>query len=168
MGGVLSELIQCVFFANDTAVVCEFPVMLYANEEGVKMPVILITGASSGFGRLTALAFARQGDTVYAAMRDLTKAYPLQDEAAANNLQVNLLELDVTDTGVINPGQSLSRPSSAFRQIVRPVATTASRQEGSIGQNASSISRLIFRCRYRDTSPACLLYRSQVSALKAF
>lgn len=66
------------------------------------MPVILITGASSGFGRLTALAFARQGDTVYAAMRDLEKGYALQDEASANNLRVNLLELDVTDMGIIH------------------------------------------------------------------
>ena len=66
------------------------------------MSVILITGASSGFGMLTALAFARQGDTVYAAIRDLNKGYPLQDEASATNLQVNLVELDVTDIGTIH------------------------------------------------------------------
>lgn len=65
------------------------------------MPVILITGASSGFGMLTALAFARQGDTVYAAMRDLKKGYSLQDEATARNLRVNLLEIDVTDIETI-------------------------------------------------------------------
>ena len=33
--------------------------------------VILITGASSGFGRLTAEALARDGHTVYASMRDI-------------------------------------------------------------------------------------------------
>ena len=37
------------------------------------MAVVLITGASSGFGLEGALAFARNGDTVYATMRDLAK-----------------------------------------------------------------------------------------------
>ncbi len=66
------------------------------------MSVILITGASSGFGRLTALAFARQGDAVYATMRDPEQGHGLQDAASANNLRMNLLKLDVTDTQTIH------------------------------------------------------------------
>ncbi len=66
------------------------------------MSVILITGASSGFGKLTALAFARQGDTVYATMRDPKKGYRLQDAASAENLHINPLALDVTDTASIH------------------------------------------------------------------
>ena len=33
--------------------------------------IILITGASSGFGRLTAEALAKAGNTVHASMRDI-------------------------------------------------------------------------------------------------
>ena len=62
------------------------------------MPVILITGASSGFGMLTALAFARKGDAVYATMRDPEQGSGLQDAASAEGLRLNLLRLDVTDT----------------------------------------------------------------------
>jgi len=38
------------------------------------MSTILLTGCSSGFGMQGALAFARNGDTVYATMRDLDKS----------------------------------------------------------------------------------------------
>ena len=66
------------------------------------MSVILITGASSGFGELTALEFARRGNTVFATMRDPEQGYKLQDKASANNLRVNLLELDVNNIEIIN------------------------------------------------------------------
>jgi NADP-dependent 3-hydroxy acid dehydrogenase YdfG len=36
------------------------------------MKIIVITGASSGFGALTARALAKAGHTVYASMRDTT------------------------------------------------------------------------------------------------
>ena len=38
------------------------------------MSVVVITGSSSGFGLEAALAFARNGDTVIATMRDTGKA----------------------------------------------------------------------------------------------
>jgi NAD(P)-dependent dehydrogenase (short-subunit alcohol dehydrogenase family) len=61
------------------------------------VPVILITGCSSGFGMLAALAFARRGDTVFATMRSLEKARPLREAAAAENLPLEIVRLDVTE-----------------------------------------------------------------------
>ena len=66
------------------------------------MAVVLITGCSSGFGKLAALAFARRGDTVFATMRNVEKAGPLRDEAAAEGLNIQLLQLDVTDRASVD------------------------------------------------------------------
>jgi NAD(P)-dependent dehydrogenase (short-subunit alcohol dehydrogenase family) len=62
--------------------------------------VIVITGASSGFGALTARALAKAGHTVYASMRDTTGRNALQVEAAKqfsrdNNVDLRTVELDV-------------------------------------------------------------------------
>ncbi|MBT7950605.1 MAG: SDR family oxidoreductase [Gammaproteobacteria bacterium] len=65
------------------------------------MSVVLITGAGSGFGKVTALAFARQGDTVYASMRNPDDNCSLARTAADENLSIKLLKLDVTDKSSI-------------------------------------------------------------------
>ena len=62
--------------------------------------VIVITGASSGFGALTARALAKAGHIVYASMRDTTGRNASQVEAAAkfakeNNVDLRTIELDV-------------------------------------------------------------------------
>lgn len=60
------------------------------------MAVVLITGCSSGIGLATALQFARQGDTVFASMRDLAKAGAIE-RARADGLTIEAVQLDVTD-----------------------------------------------------------------------
>jgi len=60
------------------------------------MATILITGCSSGFGLASALAFARNGDEVYASMRDTSKAGPLQRAADQEGLKIHIKALDVT------------------------------------------------------------------------
>jgi len=61
------------------------------------MAVVLITGCSTGIGLEAALAFARRGDTTYASMRNVAKATTLQDRARAEGLDVEVVQLDVTD-----------------------------------------------------------------------
>lgn len=61
------------------------------------MASVLVTGCSSGFGKLTALLFARHGHTVFATMRDTAKAGPMAAMAAEEGLDVRVLALDVTD-----------------------------------------------------------------------
>lgn len=62
------------------------------------MATILVTGCSSGFGRLTALALARLGDHVFAGVRDPESAAELHSRIAAEGLPIVVVPLVVTDT----------------------------------------------------------------------
>jgi NAD(P)-dependent dehydrogenase (short-subunit alcohol dehydrogenase family) len=62
---------------------------------------VLITGASSGFGRLMAISLVEKGYKVWASMRNLegenkTKATELRDEIQNQSGTLEVLELDVT------------------------------------------------------------------------
>lgn len=67
---------------------------------------VLITGCSSGFGRLTAELLARQGARVFATMRNLPR--PEADElvalAKADKLDLHVIGIDVTDLKQVNAG----------------------------------------------------------------
>ncbi|WP_299192512.1 SDR family oxidoreductase [uncultured Erythrobacter sp.] len=58
---------------------------------------VLITGCSTGFGRLAAEHFARHGATVFATMRNLprTEATELAELAQADGLDIHIIEIDV-------------------------------------------------------------------------
>ena len=63
--------------------------------------VILITGCSSGFGLLIAARLASHGHQVFATMRNLEKQNALINEVNKRQGKVQILPLDVTDTGSI-------------------------------------------------------------------
>ena len=74
--------------------------------EGSQNQVIVVTGASSGFGEMTAYALADAGHTVYASMRGIdghnaTKAKAAKDYARENGVHLRVVEIDVVnDTSV--------------------------------------------------------------------
>jgi len=64
--------------------------------------IVLITGSSSGFGRLFAETLARKGHTVFATMRDpggrnAKNASEIRGLAERESLAIHILEMDVTD-----------------------------------------------------------------------
>ncbi|MBS0614316.1 MAG: SDR family oxidoreductase, partial [Proteobacteria bacterium] len=67
------------------------------------MSVILITGSSSGFGAAAARHFARNGDTVYASMRDPGKGGEVIALARRESLDIRPVELDVTRSAAFVP-----------------------------------------------------------------
>lgn len=69
---------------------------------------ILITGCSSGFGRLGAEHYARLGAKVFATMRNLPRPEAVELEALAKSdaLDITVLEIDVTKDSQVQSGVS--------------------------------------------------------------
>lgn len=67
---------------------------------------ILITGASSGFGRLGAEHYARLGAKVFATMRNVPRpeADELRDLASSDSLDISVIEIDVTSDEQVEAG----------------------------------------------------------------
>jgi NAD(P)-dependent dehydrogenase (short-subunit alcohol dehydrogenase family) len=111
--------------------------------------IVVITGASSGFGALTARALADAGNTVYAGMRQTTTRNAPQVQAAADyseqhGVDLRSIELDVSsqesvdaaidrivaeqgriDVLVHNAGHMVTGPAEAFTPSSSPSSTTS-------------------------------------------
>jgi NAD(P)-dependent dehydrogenase (short-subunit alcohol dehydrogenase family) len=74
------------------------------------LEIAVVTGTSSGIGLATAVHFAKRGYRVFAGMRNLAKGDDLRAAARADDLPIELVELDVS-----------SEPSTAaaFRAVRR-------------------------------------------------
>lgn len=65
------------------------------------MKIAVVTGTSSGIGLITSLHLAKNGYKVFAGMRNLAKATALQEAAAADSLDLEVIQLDVCDKASI-------------------------------------------------------------------
>ncbi len=68
--------------------------------------VVVVTGASTGFGRLIAETLARKNYQVFATMRNVNgknvgPAQELRELAKRESLALHMVELDVTDDGSV-------------------------------------------------------------------
>ncbi len=86
--------------------------------------IILITGASTGFGNITAKLLAQQGHTVYATMRDTNgKNKPhkeaLLDWAKEQRADIRVVELDVTsDQSVENAKKQILAETNGIIDVI--------------------------------------------------
>lgn len=79
---------------------------VYTPELSFTGKSVLITGCSSGFGRLAAELLARQGARVFATMRDVPRAEgeQLRILALREQLDLHVIELDVTSDELVAKG----------------------------------------------------------------
>ena len=87
------------------------------------MSVVLITGCSSGFGRLAAEELAARGDRVYATMRDpdgknQASADALRGLAESRGLDIRVVDLDVTSDQSVEAAASIVLARSAGPDVI--------------------------------------------------
>ena len=86
--------------------------------------VVLVTGASTGFGRLTSVTLARRGYAVFASMRDVagrnrTHSADLEELGRKENLRLRVVELDVTsDSSVEHAMERVVREAGQIDTVV--------------------------------------------------
>jgi NAD(P)-dependent dehydrogenase (short-subunit alcohol dehydrogenase family) len=70
------------------------------------MSVILVTGASTGIGQATALHLASKGHQVFAGVRSPNKVDELRGKMAAENIELDIIQLDITSQDSVDQAVS--------------------------------------------------------------
>ena len=85
---------------------CAQPKSTEAGQIDLSGKSVLVTGSSSGFGRLGAEHYARLGAKVFATMRNVPRpeADELRDLASTDNLDISVIEIDVTSDEQVTAG----------------------------------------------------------------
>jgi NAD(P)-dependent dehydrogenase (short-subunit alcohol dehydrogenase family) len=104
-----------------------------------KATVVVVTGVSSGIGRMTAEKFAQQGCQVFGTVRSIAKATPLPG--------VKLVEMDVRDDASVQRGiQSIADQAGAIDVLVNNagMALVGAVEETSISEAGSIFDTNLF------------------------
>lgn len=84
----------------------------------MKQKVVLITGASSGMGKETAVYLGTHGFKVYAGTRDPSSAVDLKNEIVKNKLDIKIIKLDVSNNDSIKNAVNEIKNESEFIDIL--------------------------------------------------
>src|ERR1700721_3087394 len=102
----VSNLLNSFLYPNFASGIKVVAARYSRNRQGVirmnSEQVVLVTGSSTGFGRLFTETLARKGHTVFATMRDpggrnAKNASEIRTLAQNESLPIHILEMDVTD-----------------------------------------------------------------------
>jgi NAD(P)-dependent dehydrogenase (short-subunit alcohol dehydrogenase family) len=107
---------------------------------------IVITGTSSGFGKLTALTLARHGNCVIAAMRDIEgkNSAVAKELGSVDNIEV--LEMDVTNSSSVTDGvDAVIKKNGAIDVLVNNAGVAGS---GILEGTSIDVIRNLFEVNY--------------------
>ncbi|MFB3104333.1 MAG: SDR family oxidoreductase, partial [Pseudomonadales bacterium] len=82
------------------------------------MKIAVVTGTSTGIGLTTSLHLARNGYRVFAGMRNLAKADVLQSAASAEDLAIDVIQLDICDPDSVTHAFSLVQETGPVDVLV--------------------------------------------------
>ncbi len=110
------------------------------------MASVLITGTSTGLGLATALALGRAGHTVYATMRDPSRAPELAQRTAQEKLPIKISVMDVdSDTSVQTAIANIQKDAGHIDVLVNNAGVA---RDGSVEELPLSDFRAVMETNY--------------------